>query len=60
MAQLDSPNINAGDRSNEQNIQSVIAYLTNMADELNYLFDNVENRLQALEQEKGEREKWEN
>lgn len=49
MSTFDAPNIDVMEKSNEENIQSTKSYLVNMADNLNYKFDNLESRVAYLE-----------
>lgn len=51
MAQtFDYPNINVEKRSNEENMQSTKAYLSELADQLNYALNNLESRIEKLEE----------
>lgn len=51
MAQtFDYPNINVEKRSNEENMQSTKSYLSALADQLNYALNNLESRIEKLEE----------
>lgn len=48
-SKFDYPNINVGGKSNEQNMQSVKAYLTSLSDQLNFYLNNLETRVEVIE-----------
>ena len=57
MSTFDYPSVSVEDKTNEQNIMSLKAYLSSLADQLNYVTTNYESRIEYLEsqlKEKGE------
>jgi hypothetical protein len=48
MASFDSPNINIEKKTNEQNMATVKAYLSNMADTLNYTLNSLQSQISEL------------
>lgn len=51
---LGTPSISVDQKTNEQNIQTIKGYLNNMSQELEYVINNMESRLNALETENNE------
>lgn len=51
---LGTPSISVDQKTNEQNIQAIKGYLNNMSQELEYVINNMESRLNALETENNE------
>lgn len=48
MAAFDSPNINVTRKSNEENMQIVKNYLSDLADTLNYTVNSMQEQINAL------------
>lgn len=51
---LGTPSISVDQKTNEQNIQVIKGYLNNMSQELEYVINNMESRINALETENNE------
>ena len=49
MTQLGYPNISVGKKTNEENMQSVKGYLSEMAEQLNYQISYLESKVEQLE-----------
>ena len=48
MATFDAPNISVEKKTNEQNMQAVKAYLTDLADQLNYMVNQQQKEIETL------------
>jgi len=51
MASFDVPSISISDKTNEQNMQVVKSYLSEMADKLNYEINVLQDAILALQEE---------
>lgn len=51
MSTFDAPAISVGTKTNEQNMQTVKAYLVNLSSELNYQFGVLNSEIEALKKE---------
>lgn len=51
MATFDAPNISVEKKTNEQNMQAVKAYLTDLADQLNYTVNQQQKEIETLRSE---------
>lgn len=51
MATFDTPNISVEKKTNEQNMQAVKAYLTDLAENLNYVINQQNAKMEALRAE---------
>lgn len=51
MATFDAPNISVEKKTNEQNMQAVKAYLTDLADLLNYTVNQQQKEIETLRSE---------
>lgn len=51
MATFDAPNISVEKKTNEQNMQAVKAYLTDLADQLNYMVNQQQKEIENLRSE---------
>lgn len=51
MATFDTPNISVEKKTNEQNMQAVKAYLTDLAENLNYVINQQNAEMEALRAE---------